>query len=313
MSNFRVTQRTLSANVLHNLQGNLGKMSRIQEQLSTGRQISRPSDSPTGTVAALRFKADIRRSEQMLRNADDALGWLGTADGALTEGLSLVNRARELVLTGSNATVGPDGRRAIAAEIDGLRQNALALANTQYLGRPLFAGTADGTSAYGPDGAYLGIDGRDGIAGGVSRTVSNGVTVRVNMTGPEIFGPPQPIPKDPTLPVASGDLFAVLEKISADLRDGSPELGDETLRALDAAMTRMMNALATVGARYNQVETMRTRTSDSILQQTNSLSEVESVDLPEKVVQLQMQEVAYQAALSATQRVIQPSLVSFLR
>jgi flagellar hook-associated protein 3 FlgL len=305
----RVTQRSLTSNTMAGLQGNLSRMSKIQEQLSSGRELRRPSDSPTGTVSALRFRADIRRSEQLVRNANDAVGWLGAADGALTQGLSSLGRARELVLQGANATSGPEAREALAAEIDGLRQNLIALGNTQYLGRPLFAGTAAGGAAYGQDGTYLGNGPAEGA---VSRTVSNGVTVRVNLTGTEIFGPNAPAGAPPADPYG-GDLFSVLAQLSADLRAGSPAASGAGLQALDGARLRMQNALTTVGARYNQVETMRERTTDAVVQLQNGLAEVESVDLPEKIMQLQMQEVAYQAALSATQRVIQPSLVSFLR
>ena len=58
---------------------------------------------------------------------------------------------------------------------------------------------------------------------------------------------------------------------------------------------------------------MRQTAEDRVIGLRNSLAEVESVDLPKTIVELQMQETAYQAALGATQRVVQPSLVDFLR
>jgi flagellar hook-associated protein 3 FlgL len=301
-SAFRITQRTMNAGVMSNLQGNLTRMQKLQEQLSSGKAIARPSDSPTDTVSALRFRADIRRSEQLARNAQDGLGWLGTADTTLTSTLTVVQRARDLVLQGGSATAGGSARDAIAAEVDGLRQNLIALANAPYLDRPIFGGTAGQDIVYDTAGAFQGTP---GVTQKVERTVAPGVTVQVNLGAEEVFGP------------AGADLFRVLEDISAHLRssDGTEvaTLTDGDLRALDAATTRILDAVATVGARYAQVETMFDRTEDGIVQLTNDLAGVESIDLPKTITDLKLQEVSYQAALSATARVIQPSLVDFLR
>lgn len=290
----RVTQRSISANTTANLQQSLSRMQRLQEQLSSGRQLARPSDSPTGTVSALRLRADLRRGEQLVRNAGDGLGWLGTADAALTQSLDVVGRVRELALRGRNGSMGPEDRAAIATEVDALRQHLLGIANTTHLGRPLFAGTAATPAAYDAAGVY------QGDAGTIDRTVLDGVSVTVNVTGPAAFGP------------AGADVFTVLADIADHLRNDPTQLGAD-VAALDQRSLDLKTELAQVGARYHQVEAMRSRTEGARLDAQNALAEVESVDLPKTITELKMQEVAYQAALSATARVIQPSLLDFLR
>ncbi len=290
----RVTQRSLTAGSTANLQLNLARTQRLQEQLSSGRQLNRPSDDPAGTVSALRFRADLRRGEQLIRNADDGIAWLATADTALTDGLQAIGRVRELALRGINASMGPEDRAAIAAEVDGLADHLIGLANTTYLGRPVFGGTGASAQAYSPAGAYL------GDAGTIERTVLDGVDVRVNVTGPEAFGPP------------GADLFAALKDIAFHLRTDPSQLSAD-VAALDDRTLTVKNALAQVGARYHQVEVMRDRTEVAGLDATSALAEVESVDLPHTIMELSMQEVAYQAALAATARVLQPSLLDFLR
>jgi flagellar hook-associated protein 3 FlgL len=300
-SAFRITQRSVSRTMMEGLQSNLGRMQKLQEQLSSGKQVSRPSDSPVKTVEAMQFRSDLRRTEQYTRNASDGLAWLGTADAALTNSLEMTQRVRQLTLNGMNDGVPPESRRAIAAEIDTLRESMLGVANTRYLNRPLFAGTAAVDNAYGTDGRY------QGNTGTVQRTVAPDTGVVVNFTGSEIFGADD----DET------QLFAVLSKISADLKNGDSvalHKGlDEDLVNLDKALDRMLNGLGQLGARYNRVETMRTIGDDHLLTTRNSLSEVEDIDLPKTIVDLQMQEVAYKAALGATARVVQPSLLDFLR
>lgn len=290
----RVTQRSLTAGSTANLQLNLARSQRLQEQLSSGRQLNRPSDDPAGTVSSLRLRADLRRGEQLIRNADDGIAWLATADTALTDGLQAIGRVRELALRGINDSMGTEDRAAIAAEVDGLLDHLIGLANTTYLGRPVFGGTGAAAQAYSPTGTYLG----DG--GAVERTVLDGVDVRVNVTGPEAFGPP------------GADLFAAIRDLALHLRTDPAQAGAD-VEALDGHTLTVKNALAQVGARYHQVEVMRDRTEVAGLDAKSALAEVESVDLPHTIMELSMQEVAYQAALAATARVLQPSLLDFLR
>jgi flagellar hook-associated protein 3 FlgL len=297
---FRITQRTISNTMLDGLQTNMGRLQRIQEQLSSGKQISRPSDSPVKTVEAMQFRSGIRRTEQYARNADDGLALLGTTDAALTDSLNMTRRVRDLTLQGMNGSMNAQGREAIAAEIDTLREGLLGMANSRYLDRPIFGGNSNMANAYGADGAYLGDDGK------VTRTVASGVQVEANVNGPEVFG------KDGE----DSHLFGVLKKISEALRGTTPDMQadlDAGLTNLDVAVDRVITTLGTVGARYNRVETMRTAANDQLLNLTSSLSQAEDIDLPKTIVELQMQEVAYKAALGATARVVQPSLLDFLR
>lgn len=297
----RITHGTLSRTVLTNLQHSLGRMERLQGQLSSGKAVSRPSDSPVATVSALQYRADVRRTEQLSRNASDALDWLGTADTTLTASLGLVGRARELVLQGMTATSDAEARAALAAEIDGLRENLVSLANASYLDRPIFAGTSNTTVAYGPAGNYQGT--APGPGAMVLRTVAPGVQVPVNLTGPEVFG---------GTPTGSPQLFAVLEGISAKLKANDGNLAAD-LGNLDVARLNVQNRLSEVGSRYNRVETLRARAEDNLITMRTGLSEVEDIDLPKTLIEVQMQEVAYQAALNAGARVVQPSLLDFLR
>ena len=295
-SGFRVTQRSIGVQALHNLQGNLDRLGRLQQQLSSGKVLSRPSDSPTGSVASLRLRSEVHTNEQYERNASDALGWLGTIDKSLTGSLSLLRRARDLTLQGmsSGTAAAPAAREAVAAELRALRENLLGVANTRYLDRPVFGGTTTGTQAYDSAGGYV------GDANPVQRTIADGTQIRVDVDGPTAFGS------------GAGDLFDILADLASGVLSSPASLGAE-LGRLDGAVQALQSSLADVGARFNRIEQMKATAEERVLDLKNSLSEVEDVDLPKTIVELQMQEVAYQAALGATARVMQPSLVDFLR
>ncbi|MBG0818574.1 flagellar hook-associated protein FlgL [Planomonospora sp. ID82291] len=296
MTYMRVTERSISVRSLNNLQGNISRLDDVQQRLSGGKQLSRPSDSPAGTTSALSLRSDIRTQEQYTRNTDDGLGWLGTIDTALTSANSQVNRARELVLQGLSSGAGGSvgARNALATEIENIRDALIGVANTTYLGRPVFGGAASGSVAYEKDGTY------NGQGGEVLRTIGDNTKVAVNSDGKKVFG--------------DGDdqLFKVLSDIVGHLRNDPTGLSRDLTR-LDTSIESMQSEVADVGARYNRVTQMRDTADTRILSLKSQLSDIEDIDLPNTIMELTLQQTAYQAALAATAKVVQPSLVDFLK
>jgi flagellar hook-associated protein 3 FlgL len=271
MPGFRVTERSMASNTLANLQINLSRNQQLQEQLSSGKLITKASDSPGGAVIAMQHRADMATLNQYTRNADDGMGWLNMADTALQSASTQMNRARELVLSGlsSGSAGSPEAREAIALEVENLRDSMINLSNTTYLDRPIFGGTTSGAVAYDKDGVFQGDDGK------MNRTISGNATVRVDTGAEEVFGS------------GTGNV--------------------------DTAQKRIQAGLSGVGSRYNQVSEMQQTAQNRVLDLRAQLSDVEDIDLPKTITELALQQTAYQAALAATAKVIQPSLVDFLR
>jgi flagellar hook-associated protein 3 FlgL len=227
------------------------------------------------------------------------LGWLGTIDQTLTNALDYTRRARDLSVQAVNGATGPDSKRALAMEIYALRDSLIGLANTEHLGRPVFGGTAADVKPYAADGTFQIPE--PAASGIVERAIAPNERVKVNVNGPAVFG------ADPN------NLFNVLTDLADDLMAGDVSNMAGHLNALDARTGNIIDALGEVGARYNRVETMKQRADDQAVTLRGSLSEVEDIDLPATIMDMQLQETAYKAALSATARVLQPSLVDFLR
>ena len=182
--------------------------------------------------------------------------------------------------------------------MDQIRAGLVAAANTNYLGRPVFGGTTAGTVAYAE---AAGVATYAGDGNPVNRTIAEGVAVDVQLDGRAAFG-------------ADGDnVFDHLTALAAALRSGDAAAASSSATVLAADSERVSTALADVGSRTLRIEQAATRAADAELTLTNALSEIENTDLPQAMVELQMQEVAYQAALAATARVLQPSLLDFLQ
>jgi flagellar hook-associated protein 3 FlgL len=296
MTSGRVTEASIHTRVLANLQRSIAKGQKIQDQLSSGKQLNRPSDSPTGTVASLQLRGEVRAAQQYSRNADDGLGWLGTLDNTLTSASTLVNRARDLTVQGlSSGSTDVQSREALAVEIDSIKDSLIGYANTTYLDRPVFGGTTAGDTAYQADGTYVGDKGQ------LNRAVGPDTSIPVTASGPAVFG--------------TGDtqVFTVLQKISDAIRAGDMDGLNDRLGDLDGAANLVKNTLSNVGARYNRVTQMKQSAQDRMLAVTSQLSDVEDVDLPKAIMEMQLQQTSYQAALAASAKVIQPSLIDFLR
>jgi flagellar hook-associated protein 3 FlgL len=293
-SDFRITPQMTARRTMGNLQRNIEAINRLQDKMSSMKQLRRPSDSPVATVSALHYRSDLGRNEQLTRNIDDGLTWLNLADSALSSIVDQVHRVRDLSVQGRNATSDAGAREAFAMEIDRIRDGIIGLANTKNLDRAIFGGTAAGGVAYDPGGNYV------GTSAAVDRTVAPGVRVQVNVNGDEVFGTP------------GNDLFTALSRISHALRTNPSDLEAEVAN-LDTRLQGIQNSQASIGARTRRLETMKDRNDTDGITLKQSLSQVEDVDLAQVTLELKLQEVAYQAALSTTARVIQPSLVDFLR
>src|SRR4051794_4999619 len=290
----RVTDASAKYGSLAGLQSTASRLASLQMQLSSGRQINAPSDNPAGTARALQLRGDVKRNNQYMDNARDAIGWMSTSDAAYSQAVRLVQNARTLVVQGLNTGASTaTSANSIADQIDSIRTSLVQVANSTYNGRPLFGGTTSGSTAYDPSGNYV------GDTGAVSRTVGAQATVQINQTGPQVFGP------------AGGDLFTLLSNISTTLRT-SPAGAGAQLGQLDTALARISAAQAAEGATYQQVQNTQTVQSANGASLASQLSELQDIDLADMAVRVSAANVTYQAALQTTANVRQLSLLNFL-
>jgi len=292
----RITQRAVALTSLQGLGRNLDSVGRLQQQLTSGRLISTPSDSPTGTNRSMQTRSDQAAAAQHARNISDTQTWLENTDSTLQGMLDMVQRVRDLTVQGaSTGSASATSRQAIATEVDGLRDGLLGLANRNVQGRPIFGGVTSATEAYDSTGAWVGLAGAP-----VMRQVTDTESVRADITGPEAFGDP-----------LGKDLFAVVADIARDVVS-DPDALTGHLEALDGAIDTMLTALADIGSRAKRIEGAAQLNSDRALSLANLLAETENIDLPKTIMELEMQKVGYEAALAATAKALQPTLVDFL-
>jgi flagellar hook-associated protein 3 FlgL len=290
----RVTNQTLMTSAQRNLQASMTRLASLQSQASSQKAITKPSDDPSGTGDSLRVRAQQRAAEQYSRNVDSGNGWLTMGDSALSASEGILNRVRDLTVQGANeATLTPATREAIASELEGLKSELLGQANTKFQGRSVFAGNSDAGTAFSTDYSYNGAAGS-----AVQRRIGADSTVRVDADGAAIYG-------------TGGDsAFALIDRVAADLRAGTSV--NTHLDAIDDRIQTVIAGHAELGTRHAQI----LKAEESLMTLSGTLEAqragVEDVDLSKVLLDLKLQEVSYQTALSVTARVLQPTLMDFL-
>lgn len=329
----RITNRVMNNNLLLNLNRGLTRLDRINNQLGSKKQINVPSDDPVKAGIILRTSTSIREADQYIRNIGSAESWLDAADIVMKDVISVIHRAKELGLYGASSHLDETARKALADEVSQLHGNVLQLANSTHGGRYIFSGQYTQTKTfelaeiitnpsdpgyverfdpssdeYDPnairDVVFLSelVDGfepplYDENAMSLNFEIGVGVTMPVNMRGQELFEP----------------IFDALQQLYDELSAPSPNPSSTVLGNLDAALDNVLQQVSELGGKQNRVGLAKERMLDLQLNLTQILSEEQDLDYAEAIMELKMEEFAYRTALSVGARIIQPSLVDFLR
>ncbi|MEB3298485.1 MAG: flagellar hook-associated protein FlgL [Candidatus Sericytochromatia bacterium] len=301
----RVSQRAINDVTVANLGVSLEKMLKLQEKISTGRAISRPSDQPLDFNRAMGIRAVLEGNAQQQRNIDFAKSWLNATDSAIQQGSDILQRARELAVRGANDSMDPLARRQMAAEVLQLREQMRVVANSDLGGRYLFAGSDQLETPYPESGADLNNTDRLAFEVGLK------VTMTYNVPGVTVFG--STARDDAGQLVEASNAFQALEALHEALTKDDGKGIAATLSVFDDRLEQMLAAQAEVGARVNRLEILTERLADQRVNLQGLKSEAEDADIATLITDLNQQDAVYRASLAATQRVIQPTLLDYLR
>jgi flagellar hook-associated protein 3 FlgL len=297
----RFTNDILSRQTLFDLGNITDTLAKTQQQLSSGKRITAPEDDPYGSGRAVSLRNELADVQQYRVNINDASAWAQQTDSSLGNVTDLLQRARELTVQAANGTQNQSSLNAIASEMTQIKASLLAEANSTYNGRYIFSGTATNVAPY-PSNAYA------GTTLPVQRLIAPGEVVKVNQDGPSAFG------VQAAGPPATKNVFDVMDDVIGALNAGTMStLQTTALTELDSSFTTALNARTTVGAISNRLDTQGSRMSAQELSVADLLSKTEDADMAKTLITYSQTQTAYQAALQAGAKIIQPTLMDFLR
>ncbi|WP_375387781.1 flagellar hook-associated protein FlgL [uncultured Amnibacterium sp.] len=327
MSIGRITTAQIYSSSNASIQASKARLSQLTAQSSSGLLVAKPSDDPAAAASILRVRGEQAANAQYAPNISDGLGWLSTADTTMTASENLVRQAKDLTIQAANSGVSsPAARNAIAAQLEGIRDDLLTQANTKINGRSIFAGTSDASSAFDPTTfAYSGpttstsTTAPDGTVtttttalGSVQRRIGSGAgdTTTVSADGLAAFGS------------GTTSVFARIQSVIDALRSGTYDTDDSAtgpkatvtsgIDVLNGALTSISAQHAIVGANYARMTSAKTQNATTATALETQRSGLQDADTTRTLLDLKTQELAYQTALQVTAQVIQPTLMSFL-
>lgn len=283
-------------------------MGKLQNQLITGKKVNRPSDDPVTVMKGMGYRREVDKVLQFQRNLGEANNWLDSSDDALDHVGSALHRANELMVNISTDTLTQEDREAIIAEVKELQKTIQDLANTKVGDKYIFSGTKTGTplfnGGYPPIADFIDpndptntkLDPNNAFNKDVSIEVFDGIPIQVNTSSGKMFA----------------EIDAEFDKIIKAVEDKDTDL-DQYITSTQKHMDDVLAARADIGARQNRVEMMGHRLDAHEGISKKQMSENEDVEYEQAITDMLTEEAIHRAALSVGARIIQPSLVDFLR
>lgn len=301
---FRVTQENMSRTTLSNINLNLRRMQEIQEKLASGKQINRPSDDPSGVRKVLGLKTESLRFQQFSENTAVAKERMNYTLNSLENIQDILSKIRELGIQASNDTVGQSEREIFAGEINELLESVLQFANTENDGRYIFAGTKTSTvpfSATRDSTGKISSVAYEGNNEEINYQIGPNTYIQINTPGGEVF--------------QDNGLFSTLVSMRNELEsstfDSSAFL--DLRKNLDGALDALLTEITRSGAKTNRLELTSQSLENLQISLKELISYTEDADVATLIMELNNQENILKSSLETGARIIQPSLLDFLR
>ena len=279
-------------------------MQETQEKLSSGKQINRPSDDPSGTRKVLGLRTEELQVQQFLDNTATAKEQMSLTSNALESIDELFAKIKELTVQANNDTLGQAERETIANELDELTESVLQYANTENNGRYIFSGTKTLTAAFtatrDSSGNILSVS-YNGNNEEIKYQIGPNSFIQVNLPGGKLF-------QDNKI---FSTLISLKDALKATPFDSS---AFSILRnTLETATDALSTEITKNGAKSNRLDLTAHSLESSQTALKELIANTEDADVASLIMNLKHQESVLQSSLKTGAMVIQQTLLDFLR
>ncbi len=299
----RIANRTIFDSIKVNLDKATEAMAEANMVVSSGKRINRLSDDPVGLVTVLDLRSSLANIEQLQKNINTGRSWLNMAESALGQMEDVLSQAKALTVEMSSANRSADDRYNAGIVVDGDLRQVVSLANTQVAGRYIFAGTETSTQPFAFDDdttptivTYTGNDDPFAIK------IGKDTNIDVGRSGEQVFG-------------ANWDgnnIFKTLIDLKTALQGNDVQGIQSAMQKLDDHLERMRNLVSDTAGKVIRLDVKEKIIQDLNLTHTARMSALEDADIAAAIVELEAKELAYQAALNSSAKVMNLSLLNYL-
>ena len=323
----RITNASMVRSHLYDTQNNLTNMSKINQQISTGKVINTVSDDPHKAIKIMNINNEIKYTEKYNSNIDETVGWMNTTDGALESTGNLLNEIKETILKVGNGTYSQNEMKSLNADINEKIKQLADTLNSTYGGKYLFGGSsvddAPITVIENPDGTVKLEFSKDKNGQTIPNTddlkadISSGINIDYNISVGEILN----------IKDGNGNTVNLLDEINNlstlmnDIANGDEQtaakaketLLDDTKGKIDTLFDHVVNERTSLGVRVSTAEKIKELNDEDILNIQDVLSKTQDTDVVEKFIELKSAEMIYQASIQVGAKLIQPTILDYIR
>ncbi|PKO15757.1 MAG: hypothetical protein CVU39_09545 [Chloroflexi bacterium HGW-Chloroflexi-10] len=300
----RITTKMTTDNAVRHMSENQSTLHKLQEKTASGKNFQYASESPSAASLSLTLRSTIQTSQTYLDTANLTNDWMAASEFAFQQMDDLGLRAKNLVLSGLNDTLGAEERQtALASEINGILENAMQIANTSHKGQYIFSGFQINTKPFSPIfdlvelDKIIGID-YDGDNGVMQRSLGPAQTVTMNINADTAFRP----------------FMESLIQIRDALNANDTTVLRTALNGLESSVNQLDQFRTSLGTRMRQVASTSDYLEKTQIELKSLLSQNEDANMAEAISLMRNQEITYQAVLEVGSRAISAlNLFEYLR
>ncbi|APQ77352.1 flagellar hook-associated protein FlgL [Clostridium botulinum] len=384
----RITNNMMANSFMSDMNNNLENLNRINQQLTSGKNFSKPSHDPAGVIRSMQLYTAIDANKQYNKNISNVINWLDVTDTALDQVGKQLGKIRDKLEEAGNPGFGETERKALKDEVNGIIASMSQTLNTTFDGKYIFSGTRVTSKPTGIekngknnelvylkndqsvlllDDTLKAISAAEKLSGKsineikdselldfkslvnkdpstltpeekikvdklsseeidalkklsdedlkhlgeynqmnakLKAEISEGVVMEYNVTATEVLQ-------------GGGDLKQLLENIVKHLESDDPteinKLYGEDLGNIDKVLDNVLRIRAEVGAKQNRMDAAKEMNKETNFNMTEILSNIEDVNLVEKNMEFAILQSVYISSLQTSAKVLQPTLMDYLR
>ncbi|WP_278682955.1 hypothetical protein [Paraclostridium bifermentans] len=309
----RITNTSMIRNHMYDTQQGLQKVDTLNRQLDSGKLINRVSDDPHKAIKIMNLNNEIKYAEKHNQNVEEVVGWMNNTDANLEEFGTLLGDIKNSILKVGNGTYSDEEMKAIQAEMNEKIKALGETLNTTHGGRYMFGGTS-------VDEPPVQIEEKDGVvtlklnpninSEDLKAEISDGINLDYNVSASEIFN------KDGKNYLDSiKDLSKLMNDIAngVDVEENKQKLLGAVKQDVDDFFNHTVDTRTKFGVKVNTAEKIKDLNDENILNMKGVLSLEQDVNYVDKFIELKSAEMIYNASIQVGAKLIQPSILDYLR
>jgi flagellar hook-associated protein 3 FlgL len=284
----RVSNQLMADSIKANLFKQTKQLFKIQERIVTGKRINRPSDDPIGMGQVLAYRKSLSSLEQYKKNITNAKLHIDTAEQILETVTTFLSEAKKIAFDPN-----PEMRDSFAQQVATIREQILQMANSQINGNYIFSGNRTDRQPFNNAGDY------DGDGGSKDFSIGENLQIDLVADGSRVFQ-------------GASDVFTVLTELHDALRAGVTEDIKDQIMPLSDAIEQIKIVRVENAGRYKRLEATEKHYAHFKVNVEDLLSRTEDADIAESIIDLKVQQIAYESTLATSAKIINRSLIDFL-